>query len=64
MTAMINDFACDEMLDPNNTYGFSPSGNYTMPIVNLDGSEGAFKGSCEDYLTFIDTLPDDAAPEV
>jgi len=64
MTAMIRDYARDEMLDMEKAYAFSPSGNYTMPQVSLDGEEGSFRGTCDDYLERISTLPGDASPEV
>lgn len=35
-----------------------------MPQINLDGSEGAFRGTCEQFLEMIDTLPGDAPPEI
>jgi len=64
MTAAINDFACEEMLHPTEQYQFSPSGNYKMPLVNLDGEEGSFKGNIDTWVEFVQTLPGDAAPEV
>jgi len=45
-------------------YSFSPSGNYRMPMVLLEGEDDRFQGTVEHYLARVDTLPNDAAPEV
>merc|ERR1712054_283756 len=33
MTTLVKGYACDEMIDHNNPYSFSPSGTYQMPFV-------------------------------
>lgn len=64
MTASIQDFALDPLIDEKTPYSFTPSGDYVMPIPDLSGAEGAFTGTCDDYLAWVDKLPNGAAPEV
>jgi len=64
MTSMMLNYACDEMIDHSQPYSFSPSGTYKMPHVLQEGPDDRFQGTIDQYFEFVETLPNDAPPEV
>lgn len=64
MSSMILSFACEDLIRTDKEFSFSPSGNYTSPIVQLEGDDDRFQGTIDDYLAWIDKFSTGAPPEV
>jgi dynein heavy chain len=63
MSSLIQAFVSDEMLD-DDYHSFSPSGTYhTIPAEGTN-EDGTLRGTAEDTLKYVNTLPNDAAPEL
>eukprot|EP00658_Telonema_sp_P-2_P029050 TRINITY_DN22154_c0_g1_i1.p1 TRINITY_DN22154_c0_g1~~TRINITY_DN22154_c0_g1_i1.p1 ORF type:complete len:392 (-),score=95.58 TRINITY_DN22154_c0_g1_i1:197-1372(-) len=64
MASLVKSFLCDDMLDTDN-YPFSVSGIYvSIPVEGENPESKRPRGTAEDALSYISTLPMEAAPEL
>lgn len=63
MASLVKNFLCDEMLDQED-FAFSTSGTYMSIGVTGETEDGISKGTIAHNLSYISSLPSDAAPEL